>query len=158
MAPNDFLVMNHLTFSDGMDEQYTFRAVMPSTSGRAGLCYSWSELVLQSVLSPRWAWICVIWEGVCVSMYVHVLYVLHIVRDGLTSVGAILEEFTSEWKLQGWPLRHADHLYIRTLNNYLQLPVNSTLVIWNVLKWNCLRSPVAVCSWRQWCFLCCTNN
>lgn len=106
---------------------FFFQTVMPSII-RTGLCYSWSALVLQSVLSSQWGWICVIWEGVCVSMYVLVLYVLHVVQDGLTSVGAILEEVAPEWKLQGLAFeriyRHADHLYTKTLNNYLQLPVN----------------------------------
>lgn len=90
-------------------------------------------IVLRPMLSPQWGWICLMWEGVCVSMYVLVLCVLHIVRDSLTSVSAILEEVALQWKLQVWPLRgicrHADHLYTKTLNNYSQLPVNSKLVI-----------------------------
>lgn len=35
-------------------------------------------------------------------MYAHVLYVLHIVQDSLTSICAGMEEFAPEWKLQGW--------------------------------------------------------
>lgn len=70
--------------------------------------------------SPRPAWICVLREGVCVSMYVHVLCVLHIVQHSLTSVAAFLEEFTPGWRWPAWPSRHADHSYIRRLKNFPQ--------------------------------------
>lgn len=68
----------------------------------------------------------------CVSVYVHALYISHIVQDSVISVSAGLQERTNHSKLQGWfwsSYRHMSHLNIKTFDDYLRLPVNSTLMI-----------------------------
>lgn len=64
---------------------------------------------------PLWARICDIWEGVCVNMYVHVLYVLCI---GLTSVSARLEEFTINENYRVGPN------YLQTHTVFIHLYIN----------------------------------
>ena len=134
--------------------------VMLSISGRAGLvvirgallCYSQCSLS-----SVSWD-LCYMRGRVCQHVCACIVCDSHCTRSSRLCQ-SYSGRIHSWMKITGLAFeklyRHTDHLYIKTLNNYLQLPINSSLMIWNVPKWNC--SPVAVCSLR-WRSLCYTNK